>query len=234
MIVETAIGNNFARFHVSKTILICHGFPYEGGSVIEKSYSDLANFFSNISPTLIFDFSGCGNSRGYFSFKNCVRDLKRIANKFKNVSIIGYSMGALVAMKAVAEIENVERLALISPPLPEIFSEDRLKMMYYHALSIIRIKRFEDFRSEMIELERGDLLDYLCKSSIPKLVVHGTKDEVVPFECGEKIYRAISEPKYFMKIINGDHFLRKNQKVMQKVRDWFEDKLRDKEIEINV
>ncbi|MEM4472818.1 MAG: alpha/beta fold hydrolase [Archaeoglobaceae archaeon] len=233
MIFETAIGKNFVRLHVSKAIIICHGFPYEKGSVIEKSYSDLAEFFSAISPTLIFDFSGCGNSRGYFSFKSWVSDLKRISDKFKSVTIIGYSMGAMVAIKALNELKNLEKLVLISPPLPEIFEEERLKMMYDHARNVMAMRSYEEFYEEMMGLKEEDFLKNL-EIAIPKLVVHGTKDEVVPFECGMKVYRHMSEPKSFLKVINGDHFLRRNPTVMQKVADWIEGKIKDKEVEIKI
>ena len=221
MILETAVGNNFVRLHVARAILICHGFPYEKGSVIEKSYSDLADLFSRFMPTAIFDFSGCGNSRGFFSFYGWVKDLKRIAEKFEKVSILGYSMGGLVALRASLELDNLERLVLVSTPLPEIFSEERLKSMHEHATKIMRIRGFDEFREEMMELKKEGILDRIGKIDSQKLVVHGTKDEIVPFECGERIYKALNEPKSFLRVINGDHFLRRNENVIKKVLEWF-------------
>ncbi|MEM1578915.1 MAG: alpha/beta hydrolase [Archaeoglobaceae archaeon] len=231
MILDTAVGRNFARLQIANAIVICHGFPYEPGSVVEKGYDKLAELFSRIAPTLIFDFSGCGKSRGYFSPENWVEDLKKIAQKFKSVSIIGYSMGAMVALKACAELENVEKLVLIAPPLPEIFEQKRLEELYAQATKIVKIKSFNEFLAlrQFFDLER-----VVTKINASKLIVHGTKDEIVPFFCGEKIYKIVREPKSFLKVINGSHFLRRDEKVMQKVAEWLEGKIKEKNFEITV
>lgn len=234
MIVDTFVGRNFARLCVSKALIICHGFPYERGSVVEKGYSELAELFSEIEPTLIFDFSGCGNSKGYFSVGNWVEDLERVASNFSKVSILGYSMGALVAMKTAPLLKNLEKLVLVAPPLPEIFESSRLKDMHAHALEIMRIRSFEEFSKEILELQNEDLLSPLSYLKSEKLVVHGTKDDVVPYGCGLKVFEALSEPKSFLKVVNGDHFLRRNEKVMKKIVEWFKGGIKDKEIEITV
>ncbi|MFN3384342.1 MAG: alpha/beta hydrolase [Archaeoglobaceae archaeon] len=234
MIVDTFVGRNFLRLHVSKAMIICHGFPYERGSVIDKGYGEIAELFSGIEPTIVFDFSGCGNSKGYFSIRNWVEDLERIARKFRRVSILGYSMGALVAMKTAPFLRNLEKLILVAPPLPEIFEISRLKEMHSHALEIIRIGSFEEFSKEVIELQSEDLLKPLRNLNSEKLVVHGTKDEIVPYECGLKVFKALNEPKSFLKVVNGDHFLRRNERVMQKVLSWFKGEIKDREIEITV
>ena len=234
MILETFTGRNFARIHVSKAIIICHGLPYKKGSVIDKGYDEVAELFSEIEPTLLFDFSGCGNSKGYFSIRNWVQDLERIAKKFRKVSILGYSMGALVAMKTAPLLRNLEKLILVAPPLPEIFEVSRLKEMHAHALEIMRIGSFEEFSKEILELQNEDLLKPLGNLNSKKLVVHGTKDEIVSYECGVKVFEALSEPKSFLKVVNGDHFLRRNERVMRKVLDWFKGEIKDKIMEITV
>lgn len=236
MIFDNFIGRNFTRTHVSRAIIICHGFPYEKGSVVEKGYDEIAELFSEIDPAIIFDFSGCGNSKGNFSVRSWVEDLERLASKFKTVSILGYSMGALVAMKTASLLRNVEKLALISPPLPEIFDISKLREMHAHALKIMRIGSFEEFSEEILQLRKENLLSSLrnVNANAKKLVVHGTRDDVVPYECGLKVFEALSEPKSFFKVVNGDHFLRKNEKVIQKVFEWFKGEIKDKEIEITI
>lgn len=234
MIFDTFVGRNFARIHVSKAILICHGFPYEKGSVIDKGYGEIAELFSEIEPTLIFDFSGCGNSTGYFGIRNWVEDLKRVARNFKKVSILGYSMGALVAMKVAPLLENLEKLILVAPPLPEIFENSKLREMHTHALEIMRIGSFEEFKREILGLKSENLLRPLGEIVSENLVVHGTKDDVVPYECGLKVFEALNEPKSFLKVLNGDHFLRRNEKVMRKIVEWFRGGVKDREIEITV
>ncbi|MEM2086221.1 MAG: alpha/beta hydrolase [Archaeoglobaceae archaeon] len=213
---------------------MCHGFPYESGSVVDKGYGDLAGLFSKIAPTVIFDFSGCGNSFGIFGVGNWVEDVKRIAEKFEKVSLIGYSMGGLIAIRVGADLENLEKLVAISTPLPQIFTEDRLRAMFENAQRIMRIRSYEDFRKEMENTIEMDPRKYAKQIKVPKLIVHGTADNVVPFDCGEKIYHCAEEPKAFLKVVNGDHFLRRNFKVMSVVEEWLAGRIEDKELEIRL
>lgn len=234
MFFDTIFGRNFGRVYLNNAILICHGFPYEGGSVIDKSYGDLAELFSRITPTIIFDFSGCGKSEGYFSIKDWVEDVKRISQKFERISLIGYSMGGLVAIRAGAELKNIENLVAISTPLPEIFDENRIKIMFENAVKIMRVGRFEDFVEKITPAYEMDPKKYIKRIFAPKLIVHGTRDEIVPFSSGEAIYNSATEPKTFFKVVDGDHFLRRNQKVMKLVADWLAGKIKDKELEIRI
>lgn len=232
MFFDTIFGRNFGRIYISKAILVCHGFPYEKGSVIDKGYGDLAEFFSKISPTIVFDFTGCGNSMGFFNVNSWVEDIKKIAEKFEKISLIGYSLGGLIAIRAGAELDNLEKIVAISTPLPEIFSQERLEIMFENAKKIIRIRDFEDFCREMNRAYEMDPKKYIKKIKSPKLIVHGTRDEIVPFECGGTIYQNAEEPKAFFKVVNGDHFLRRNLKVMEFVADWLVERVKDKEFEI--
>jgi uncharacterized protein len=43
------------------------------------------------------------------------------------------------------------------------------------------------------------------KRGTPKLVIHGTRDEIVPFEHGERLFRAMHEPKVFAPIQHAGH-----------------------------
>lgn len=234
MFFDTIFGRNFSRIYLSNAIVICHGFPYEKGSVVEKGYGELADFFSKIAPTVIFDFSGCGNSFGFFGVKKWVEDLKRIGEKFDKVFLMGYSMGGLIAIRAGAELKNLEKLVAISTPLPQIFTEDRLKAMFENASRIMRIRSFEDFRKEMESVIEIDPREFVNKIKVPKLIVHGTADDIVPFECGKAIYECAEEPKAFLKVVNGDHFLRREPKVMTLVAGWLEGSIKDKEPEIKL
>lgn len=234
MFFDTIFGRNFGRIYIRKAILLCHGFPYEPGSVVDKGYGELANFLSCIAPTIIFDFSGCGNSRGHFSVEDWVEDLKRIAGKFERVSIIGYSMGGLIAIRAGADIFNLEKLIAVSTPLPAILSEERLAAMFENARRIMRVRSFEEFREEMERAKEMDPRRYIKQIKAPKLIVHGTNDDVVPFECGEAIYHEAEEPKSFLRVINGDHFLRRNHRVMSMVAEWIKGEIKDKEFEVKL
>ena len=47
MYIDKKIGRNFVRLTFENVLVICHDLPYEPGSVIEKGYSTLAQFFAS-------------------------------------------------------------------------------------------------------------------------------------------------------------------------------------------
>ena len=52
---------------------------------------------------------------------------------------------------------------------------------------------------------RFDSLARVGRRSMPLLVAHGDRDEIVPFELGEQLFAAAAGPKRFHRIIGGHH-----------------------------
>ena len=48
-------------------------------------------------------------------------------------------------------------------------------------------------------------LEKIAHCSIPKLIIHGESDEIVPFSMGQKLFAAAKSPKYFFKIEKAGH-----------------------------
>ena len=48
-------------------------------------------------------------------------------------------------------------------------------------------------------------LEKISMISVPVLIIHGVKDETVPFSMGEKLYEAANEPKFFYRIEGSGH-----------------------------
>ncbi|MEM0301630.1 MAG: alpha/beta fold hydrolase [Archaeoglobaceae archaeon] len=234
MFFDTIFGRNFGRVYVSYAIIVCHGFPYEAGSVIDKGYGALAELLSSVAPTVIFDFSGCGNSSGVFGLERWVEDVKNIAEKFEKVSLVGYSMGGMIAIRVGAELDNLEKIVAVSTPVPDIFTKERIEIIFENAKKIMRVGSFEYFYEEFSKAKEMDPRKFAREIEASKLIVHGTNDEIVPFWCGEDIYRNSKEPKAFLKVLNGDHFLRRNFKVMSVIAEWLAGGIKDKELEIRV
>ena len=221
---DTKIGRNYTRIHIENITILCHGLPFERGSVVEKSYNDLALFFalSGIN-SLIFDFSGTGFSDGEFSIRNWIDDLKNICREFNKVSLVGFSMGGVVAVNVAAEADNVESLVVASSPC----CADTIrhtKHIYDNAKSkeILRgLRDFESFdrmfRQEMREFEP---IKRISEVKCPVLIVHGTSDDVVPFENGVRLFEKAREPKTFLEVRNGSHFLRQERIVVEKIIEW--------------
>ena len=236
MIIDKKVGRIFLRLIVNRCLIICHGLPYEPGSVVEKGYSNLAEFFSKIIPTIIFDFTGTGRSNGVFSLIDWVEDLRNLSLEFERVWLLGFSMGGVIAIRVAAELDNVEKVAIVSSPYEFFMNEGQLKDIYSNAKSrgvLKGIGEFNDFRDkferEFKELEPKKWIKNV-KAKI--LVVHGTSDEIVPFSHGLNIFRDANPPKTFIEVKDGSHFLRRDQRVIRAIADWFEDKIKEEKIVI--
>src|SRR5437867_1298516 len=53
--------------------------------------------------------------------------------------------------------------------------------------------------------ERFDSLARMPRVSAPVLVAHGDRDEIVPFELGERLFGAAREPRRFVRVAGADH-----------------------------
>jgi|Deesub1362B_J571_1020462.scaffolds.fasta_scaffold00022_62 alpha/beta superfamily hydrolase len=221
---DTKIGRNYARLHIENITILCHGLPFERGSVVEKGYNDLALFFAlNGINSLIFDFSGTGFSDGEFSIKNWVEDLKNICSEFNSVNLVGFSMGGVVAANVAAEVENVESLVIASSPCCADTIRNA-KNIYENAKSKEILRGLSDFESfeKMLrhEMKEFEPIRRISEVRCPILIVHGTSDDVVPFENGIMLFEKASEPKTFLEVRNGSHFLRQERVVVEKIIEW--------------
>jgi pimeloyl-ACP methyl ester carboxylesterase len=107
--------------------------PREGGRLLQlspgfgqhsgtRSFTALAQYLSPLAAVLVLDYRGNGLSQGSFQFgADEHRDLAPVlawARKgYAHVSLMGFSLGAYTAVRAVAEDgERPERLLLVSCP----------------------------------------------------------------------------------------------------------------------
>ena len=58
---------------------------------------------------------------------------------------------------------------------------------------------------DLILTQNFDALKRIPDVKVPVVVAHGTRDQVVPYEMGEKLYAAAKAPKVFVKVEGGSH-----------------------------
>ncbi len=226
MKLDTEFGGKRLRFHVEDVVIFCHGLPYEAGSVIEKGYDQLAkNFAKKGLNSLIFDFSGTGLSKGDFNIDNWVKDLTSIVDEFTSVSLVAFSMGGVVGTYVAANKDNIRNLVLVGVPCcSNSITGEMLKEIYAHnkLTGVLKgLRDFESFKNRFLkEMEMYEPREWIKNVRCPKLIVHGSSDQIIPFEDAETLFEAASEPKYFLKVVNGGHFLRHHGEVMEKIRIW--------------
>nr|ATZ76877.1 esterase/lipase [uncultured archaeon] len=235
MFLDINISGNFARIYVENTVLLCHGLPAEPGSVVEKGYDKLARYFARYFTPVIFDFSGCGLSRKEFSLRRWVEDLINIAGSFSHVDIVAFSMGGVPAVYTAANLRNVRSVTLVATPC--CFDVLSLKILQeVHANAKTRgTLRVGDFSSFVMGLKE-DMMEFEPLRWIEKvknvLLVHGTKDDVVPLESSEKLFRFAKSPKKLLKVIGGGHKLRQEKAVVDKIIEWITGEKKKESVEI--
>jgi alpha/beta superfamily hydrolase len=110
-----------------RAAVVCHPHPLYGGSmhnnVVEAALEALhARGFA----TMRFNFRGVGQSEGEFDNGHGEADDAAAALRFLNEQkgvrddgavLAGYSFGAMVAMRAAANVEEVTAIVAVAPPL---------------------------------------------------------------------------------------------------------------------
>jgi fermentation-respiration switch protein FrsA (DUF1100 family) len=74
---------------------------------------------------------------------------------------------------------------------------------------------------------RFDSITKIAQVRAPIMVLHGTRDELIPFAMGEKLFRGAPEPKKFVPVqgaghndvllVGGEHYLRAIKQFVEKL-----------------
>jgi len=145
----------------------------------------------------IFDYRGYGRSEGKVSEEGTYRDATaalrylRSRNDIdpKRIVFFGRSLGAAVAADLAA---REECLALIlETPFVSIREMAKAAFPFLPIGPLLRT--------------RYDIVEKIEKVHVPVLVLHGDRDEVVPYEQGKRVFEAAREPKEFYAIRGAHH-----------------------------
>ena len=178
-------------------------------------------------PFVRFDYSGHGDSDGEFVDGNIeawLNDTLSVIDHFeapKKFVIIGSSMGAWIAVLAARE--RAQRMAgLITIAAAPDFTE-RLMMARFSQLqrdalqndeNVLLPSEYDDgspypISRQLIDNSRNQcVLGETQRIDVPVRMLHGTKDEDVPYELSIELMNAISSDDIELTLVkNGDHRL---------------------------
>ncbi|MBW4577839.1 MAG: alpha/beta hydrolase [Aphanothece sp. CMT-3BRIN-NPC111] len=138
-----------------------------------------------------YDYHGYGTSQGSPTERNVYRDIDAAYNYLteqlgippQQIIAYGRSVGSGPAVD-LATRQKVGGLILESPFLTA-----------FRVLTRIPIVPFDKFRN----------IDKIKRVHCPVLVMHGKRDEVVPFSNGKKLFEAANEPKRFLWVDAATH-----------------------------
>ncbi|MBM4274814.1 MAG: alpha/beta hydrolase [Deltaproteobacteria bacterium] len=145
----------------------------------------------------IFDYQGYGKSEGQPSEAGVYRDARAAYEYLKNglsvtpdrIVLFGRSLGGAVAAD----------LALQAPARALILDGA------FTSLGDMANHHYRWLPGKGRYAHKFDTAGKLARISIPKLIIHGDRDRVVPFWMGRRLYEVASPPKEFYPIAGAGH-----------------------------
>jgi fermentation-respiration switch protein FrsA (DUF1100 family) len=175
------------------TVLVCHG---NGGNVSHRLDRVLLMQSRLGVDTLLFDYRGYGSSQGSPDEQGTYRDA-RAAYRWllarghgpERVVLFGESLGSAVALQLALEVEA--RALVLESPFASVPAMARAVYPFLPLWPFVRT--------------RYDNVAKAARLRLPLLVMHGERDEVVPFEQGRRVFDEAPEPKRFFAIPGASH-----------------------------
>lgn len=177
----------------SPVILWCHG---NAGNIVNR-LGNLRELYRRGLSAFLFDYRGYGRSLGTPSEEGLYQDAMGAYDYLTRVRMIrperivlfGRSLGAAVAAEVAAQKPAAGLILESSFP-----SIEAVARFHYGGLPVHWLLGAE-FR----------LIDRLPQVSVPKLIIHGDRDDIIPFEFGRQVFETAKPPKSFYLIKGADH-----------------------------
>lgn len=199
LFLETRDGVRIHAWFVPKakargTMLWFHGNAGNMGDRVAqiKTYHDRWS----VSQILI-DYRGYGKSGGQISEEGTYEDGRAAMSyllKEKGISpgaliLFGRSLGAAVAVQMATEFDAAG--LILETPFTSIRDMARRHYPLIGSAYPLRI--------------RYASIDKISRVTMPLLILHGDRDNIVPFEQAERLFEAANEPKRFFRIAGAGH-----------------------------
>jgi len=175
----------------------------------------MADAFSKEYDVIALDFRGHGKSDGVFTWTaHEQKDLRAIIayakeNKYAKIGVIGFSLGAAVALFEAGSHKNIDSVITVSAPAD-------LRSINYHfwekdmwedlKLNFGAKGQGKGVRPGSLFLQKIRPIDIVDKiSPIPVLFLHGEKDWLVKPSHSQRLFDRAKDPKVLEIIENGGH-----------------------------
>lgn len=169
--------------------VVCHPHPLYGGTMHNKVVFKVAQILQQLGiPALRFNFRGVGHSTGSYDEGRGEVDDVRYAMEF---------------------------LSRRYPGLPIV-----LAGFSFGAYVGLRAAAHDDRVRAMIGLGTPARLfegNYLADSHKPKLFIHGTKDELAPYDLARQWFEHVPAPKSMVAVDGADHFFQERLDEVQAI-----------------
>lgn len=169
------------------TLLVSHGNAEDLGIVMPF----LQLLHDHGFAVFAYDYHGYGTSTGSPTELNTYLDIDAVYNYLTeqlhippdHIILYGHSLGAAMAIDLAAR-KPVAGLIIESPFVTA-----------YRTITQIPLFFFDKYNN----------LEKIKKVTCPVLVIHGLKDQVIPFWQGKRLYNEVTSPKSFLWLKEADH-----------------------------
>lgn len=176
----------------NKILIYFHG---NAGNMYDR-IEEASELFKLKTDVLLVSYRGYAQSEGSPTEQGVYLDgeaaldfaISRLGYAESRVIIYGRSIGTSVAVH-VSQEKQIRNLILITPFSTGSDLASKMKLGSIGSLA-------------------GDAFDQMAiinNALCPLLVIHGTKDEVIPYDLGVKLFSKYEKTKHFVSIIGGGH-----------------------------
>ena len=192
-----------------KTLLIFHG---NAGDLSNRIYKliELNKLQINI---LLISWRGFSGNKGSPTEKNLYKDAEAAINWLnkKNVSnnqiiLYGESLGTGIVVE-MAKKNDFNSIILESP----FTSIENSAKIYYPYLPVKYLLK-----------DRYDTISKINMVKSPIMIMHGEKDDVVPFSMGKILFEKANSPKHSYFTSTDDHMMEFNSELLEAIKNFVE------------
>ena len=200
------IKKDFDKF---KTLVIFHG---NAGDLSNRIYklNELSKLNINI---LLISWRGFSGNKGFPTEQNLYKDAEASikwlnGQKINNNKIIlyGESLGSGVAVE-LGKKNNFNSIILESP----FTSIENSAKIYYPYLPVKYLLK-----------DRYDSISKIDMVKSPIMIMHGEKDDVVPFIMGKRLFEKANSPKHSYFTSTDDHMMEFNSELLKEIKNFIE------------
>ena len=191
--IELPCGGKIACAHLKNpgakyTIFYSHGNGEDIGDIMPI----LINFFNAGYSVFAYDYFGYGLSSGKSDFSNLYECADAAWNYLRkeegieesDIAIFGYSMGS--APSTFLAAKHKPRALILLGGFASAFE----------AVLPVNILPWAPLNNAK----------FIARAECPILIAHGSRDCIVPFRNGAKLFKSASSEKYFIKLDGAGHF----------------------------
>jgi len=196
------------------TVLLAHG---NGGNISHRLDRTLFLQSKVGAAVLLFDYRGYGRSEGSPDEEGTYRDA-RAAHRWlveekrvprERLVLFGESLGSAVALDLA--LSRPCRALVLESPFASVPAMARAVYPFLPLSALVRTRYENEAKAPRLR--------------VPLLVLHGERDEIVPFAQGRRVFAAAPEPKRFYAIPGAGHndtYLVGGDAYWDAVRDFLE------------